>query len=173
MSINHLNRPAFPAIIISPDNPERDLKLYAPIYLLDAPPEPYSPPQPNSIQCFMDDVESCKPKVEACARFKARGVLLVPREMPPFGARLRRVPYKQGKPVSCRIMIEFTVKAKLNLDLWKKLKVPPPWKKSPRHRFKNDSCYPVRLYSYQPAELSKEQVDFLHAQIALMELASV
>jgi len=162
------------SIITLDDLPEkRPTGLFIKLVLLDDPPTP-----PEGLSCAITqwitaDVESATPKVTECSRFKARGILLVPREMPPFGARLRRVPYKMGKPVSCRVMIEFRINAPLNVEMWKKLKVPPPWRKSPRGRFKNspECVYPVRLYAYQPVELSKDQIEFLQAQIALMEIA--
>jgi hypothetical protein len=158
------------AIIISPDNPEGDMKLTVvpEIYLLDAPPVPVEP-EPMYINAECEPAP--KPIPEPCARFVARGVLLVPRDMEKLRGSLRRIPSKCGKPVSCRIVVEFSVKGSLNMELWKKLKIPPPWHKAPRNQWKNTIHYPVRLYCYQPAELSKEQVEFLQAQIALMEIA--
>ena len=160
-----------PALIISPDNPERDMELTVvpEIYLLDAPPAPALPPEPQYLGAECGP--SLTPKPKECARFKARGILLVPRELPPFGVRLRRLPMKFGKPVSCRIVIEFRVTGQLNQDMWRALKVPPPWRKAPRNKWKDAAHFPVRLYTYQPAELSKDQVEFLQAQISLMEIA--
>ncbi len=163
-----------PEIILLDDLPEKRFGSHIRVALLSDPPEPDDPVKLGPLAWVNAGEVGCalSPKPEECKRYKARGILLVPRELPPFGARLRRIPHKFGKPVSCRIMVEFRVNGPLNLNLWKQLKLPKPWKKSPRNKWKNTNHYPVRLYSYQPAELLKDQVEFLQAQIALMELVA-
>jgi hypothetical protein len=95
--------------------------------------------------------------------------LIVPIGNPKRRVRLQRVPYKCGKPVAMRIIVDFQVKSKLNTKLWGALKLPSGWRKSPRQQWKNDNHFPVRLYAYEALSLSAEELSNIQAQLALME----
>jgi hypothetical protein len=102
--------------------------------------------------------------------YHVRGGIIVPqgtkRELP----RMQRMPYKNGKRVELRIIVDIQVKARLNMKLWGDLKLPKGWRKSPRQSWKNDNNFPVRLYAYEPRSLSGEELENIRAQLSLMEM---
>ena len=83
--------------------------------------------------------------------------------------RLRRLPLKIGKPVTFRMVAEFYINGELNMELWRKLKLPPGWRKCPRPAWKEIINFPVRIYTYHPVSLSAAEMETLEAQIALLK----
>ena len=115
--------------------------------------------------------QTCKPKPDAPAGWEVQRGIIVPGGTVKRRTSLRRIPYKSGKPVSMRIVVDFSVNGPLNMKLWNKLKLPKGWAKCPRTGWKNESKYPVRLRTYQPLSLSAEELSNIQAQLALMEIA--
>lgn len=82
----------------------------------------------------------------------------------------RRTPYSLSKLHNSTLIIEFCVSGPLNLTLWRALKAPPGWHKSPRQEWKNLACIPVR---FRCRDLTipmptPEQLETLRLQILLM-----
>jgi hypothetical protein len=113
--------------------------------------------------------EKLKPKPEPCAKFEVHGSILAPRGTVKVWRKMQRMPFKSGKPVALRIVVDIQVKAALNMTLWAQLKLPPGWRKCPRLKWKNDNHFPVRIYTYEPRSLSAEELENIQAQILLME----
>lgn len=123
-----------------------------------------------SIRPAFESVNICKPKPEGLpAQWKMHGRIIVPSEMVPDRTRLRRMPYKNGKKVAMRIVVDISVSGPLNMKLWKAMKLPPGWRRGPRRSWKNECGFPVRIYTYEPRSLSQEELEHIQAYVALME----
>ncbi len=114
-------------------------------------------------------LEAPKPKPEPCSKFEVHGSILVPRGTVKVWRKMQRMPFKHGKAVALRIVVDIQVKAPLNMTLWAQLKLPKGWRKCPRLKWKNDNHFPVRIYTYEPLSLSAEELTNIQAQILLME----
>lgn len=115
-----------------------------------------------------ESAPTCTPKPDAPAGWMVQGCLIVPLGNKRTLTRLRRIPYKSGKRVSFRAVVEFSVGGPLNMKLYKKLKLPAGWQRCPRQQWKNDNNFPIRLRTYNPSSISADEMEMLQAQFALM-----